>query len=79
VLQTALDLIKAGYQVYVISNGGVSSCDQREIPVAMDRIRQAGGYVTTMESCVYEIMRSASIPQFKQIVAYVKEAKALSS
>jgi nicotinamidase-related amidase len=52
VLQTTLDLLKAGHAVYVISDG-VSSCNKEEIPIALARMRQAGAFITTSESFVY--------------------------
>ena len=51
VLQTTLDLLKAGHHVYVISDG-VSSSNKEEVPIAIARMRQAGAYITTSESFV---------------------------
>jgi nicotinamidase-related amidase len=42
VLQTTLDLLKAGHHVYIIGDG-VSSCNKEEVPIAFARMRQAGG------------------------------------
>jgi len=88
VLQTTLDLLKQGHQVYVLSDG-VSSCNKEETPVALARMRQAGAYITTSESFVtlilqtelmqlFELMGDASIPEFRQISALVKEVILLS-
>lgn len=52
VLQTALDLLRLGHKVYIISDG-VSSCNKEEIPIALARMRQEGAYITTSESFVY--------------------------
>ncbi|OLL26328.1 Isochorismatase domain-containing protein 2 [Neolecta irregularis DAH-3] len=49
VLQTTLDLLARGHQVYVISDA-VSSCNREEIPIAIARMRQAGAKISTSES-----------------------------
>lgn len=54
VLQTALDLIDLGYNVHLIADG-VSSCNQEEVPIALNRIRQAGGQITTSESAAFQL------------------------
>jgi nicotinamidase-related amidase len=56
VLQTTLDLLKAGHKVYVISDG-VSSCNKEEVPIALARMRQAGAFISTSESFVYPLCK----------------------
>lgn len=53
ILQTAIDLLQEGKKVFVIADG-VSSCNKEEIPIAFDRIRQAGGQITTSESFLFQ-------------------------
>lgn len=55
VLQTTLDLLKAGHKVYVISDG-VSSCNKEEVPIAIARMRQAGAFISTSESFVLPLV-----------------------
>ena len=59
VLQTALDLLAEGHKVYVLADG-VSSCNEGERGIALDRLRQEGVTVTTSESFLYECMGDAS-------------------
>jgi hypothetical protein len=56
VLQTALDLLSAGYSVHVVADG-VSSCNKEEVPIAIARIRQAGGQITTSETIAFQLFR----------------------
>ncbi|KAL8689934.1 MAG: hypothetical protein Q9218_004512 [Villophora microphyllina] len=74
VTQTTLDLLKMGHQVFVLADG-VSSCNEGEVGIALRRLAHAGATITTSESWLYECMRDASIPEFKQIAALVKETK----
>jgi hypothetical protein len=73
VTQTTLDLLAAGHGVYVIADG-VSSCNKEEIPIALARLRAEGAKVTSSESWMYEYMRDASLPEFKQMAALVKQS-----
>ncbi|KAK3357441.1 Isochorismatase-like protein [Lasiosphaeria hispida] len=72
VAQTALDLLAAGHRVYILADG-VSSVNRDEIPVALARLRVAGATITTSESWIYECMGDAAVPEFKAIVALVKD------
>jgi isochorismate hydrolase len=74
VTQTTLDLLARGHGVYVLADG-VSSCHKEEVPVALRRLESAGATISTSESVLYEIMRDASIPEFKQVAGLVRESK----
>jgi nicotinamidase-related amidase len=74
VLQTALDLIDLGYNVYLIADG-VSSCNIEEVPIALNRIRQAGGQITTSESIAFQLQRDSAFPTFRAISAIIKDEK----
>jgi len=75
VTQTALDLLEAGHEVYIIADA-VSSCNMEEVPIALARLRQAGAVITTSESWIYECMGDAGIEEFRGMVKLVKETSA---
>ncbi|KAG1756105.1 Isochorismatase-like protein [Suillus lakei] len=74
VLQSALDFIEVGYNVHVIADG-VSSCNKEEIPFALARIQQSGGYITTSDSAGFQLQRDAGVPGFKSFSNIIKEEK----
>jgi len=74
VLQTALDLLELSYNVHIIADG-VSSCNKEEVPIALARIRQAGGQITTSESAVFQLQRDSSNPTFRTFSGIIKEQK----
>ena len=74
VMQTSLDLLAHGHEVYVIADG-VSSCNKEEIPIALRRLARKGAVVTTSESFLYECMGDAGIAEFKEIAGLIKESK----
>ena len=45
-LQSTLDFLEHGYDVHVLADG-VSSCNKEEVPLAIERMRQAGAQITT--------------------------------
>ncbi|WP_290598109.1 MULTISPECIES: isochorismatase family protein [unclassified Archaeoglobus] len=71
VLQTAIELKKAGYEVYVAADciGSRRSYDK---DIAIMRMQSEGIRLTTSESIIYEITESAEHPAFKEILEIVK-------
>jgi nicotinamidase-related amidase len=71
VLQSAMELLGRGYQVFVVEDA-VSSRNEAHRQNAMARLRQAGAIVTNTESVLFEWLRDASHPHFKAITALIK-------
>ena len=70
-MQTALDLLKEGCEVYVAVDcvGSRKSVDK---DVATMRMMQEGVKLCTAESLIYEIMVTAEHEKFKEILEIVK-------
>lgn len=71
VLQTALDLKSAGYNPIVIMDC-VSSRSFDSVDLAAERFRHEEIMMTSMESILFELTRSAGTPEFKEISKLVK-------
>ncbi len=63
VQQTAIDLMK-DYFVYVCADAVCSRRDS-DYTVAIERLRDCGAVITTVESAVFEMLREAGTEQFK--------------
>lgn len=71
VLQTALDLLATGKQVYVVEDAVVSRNPANQANALM-RLRQAGCVITNTESVVFECLRNAQHPQFKTLSKLIR-------
>ena len=71
VQQTVLDLLDKGYNVYVISDC-IGSRSAIDLVCAEKRMQQAGAIFTTMESVLFEFLKSADHPKRKEISNLVK-------
>lgn len=66
VLQTALELIERGRQVFVV-DGAVGSRRPRDRELALDRMRQAGCRIVSREMVAFEWLRAAGTEEFREI------------
>ena len=71
VSQTAHDLRYAGYQVHVVADA-VSSRTVEKHKLGMERIRDAELFPCAAEAVVYEWLREAGTPEFREILPLVK-------
>ena len=87
VLQTALDLLRRGFHVHVVVDG-VSSQNDTDRKVALERFQAEAArstlpasaehargvmHLTTAESVLFEILKDAQHPKFKELVPALKE------
>ncbi len=71
VYQTALDLLQAGYEVYVVADG-VSSRTKENKEIGLQSMRDAGVKLTATEMFLLELLGSADHPRFKEILQIIK-------
>jgi len=66
VLQTALDLVAAGYQVFVVAEACGSRRDSDK-QLALGRLQQAGAVIVSREMVAFEWLQQAGTAQFRHI------------
>lgn len=71
VLQTSLDLLAKGFDVYLLVDCITSRAPENK-RVALARLTQAGAIECTLEMVLFEMMRGADSPQFKAIQNLIK-------
>ena len=71
VQQTVLDLIAEGLRPFVVAEA-VAARHGRDHEVAIDRMRDCGATITTVESVLFEWLGTADRPEFKAISNIVK-------
>ena len=71
VLQTCLDLLEAGFSVFVVADA-ISSRTAQNRELAIQRMRDAGAVVTSVETVLFELLERAGTEEFKQVLALVK-------
>jgi nicotinamidase-related amidase len=72
VMQSALDLLSAGYRVYVAADA-VGARGEIDHQTALNRIVTHGGVIVTTEMALFEWCEKSGTAAFKQISALVKE------
>ncbi len=71
VLQTGIDLVAAGFNVMVLTDC-VSSRKLSDKAIALERFKAEGVFLSTYESLLFELTRSATLHAFKTISNIVK-------
>ena len=71
VLKTALDALKAGYEVHIVADA-VSSRTPENKQLAIERLRQAGAYISSVEMILFQLLDYAGTDEFKAISKLIK-------
>lgn len=71
VLQTCLDLIRAGFQVHLVADA-VASRKHKNRNIAIDMLRDAGAVITSAEIVIFEWACRANTDDFREILPIVK-------
>ncbi len=71
VLQTGMDLLDAGYEVHVLSDGIFSRTAENH-DLALQRLHDAGALISSVEMALFELIRTSQHPAFRTISKLVK-------
>jgi nicotinamidase-related amidase len=71
VFQTASDLAKRGCHVEVVADA-VSSRTLSNKTIGLERAKDHGAFLTSVESCLFELLKTGAAPEFKDILRIVK-------
>lgn len=71
VSQSAHDLVAAGFQVHVVADA-VSARTEANWRLGLDKMRQGGVILASVESVLYELLREAGTPEFREVLSIIK-------
>ena len=71
VYQTSIDLLNMGYDVEVVTDA-VSSRTKENKEVGIEKIKSAGGKITSSEMALFELLEDAKNDKFRKIVPFLK-------
>ena len=71
IYQTASDLLERGYEVSVIADA-VSSRTLENKQIALEKMKITGVDVSSTEMALFELLKTAEHPQFKQVAKLIK-------
>ncbi|UCE25617.1 MAG: hydrolase [Candidatus Zixiibacteriota bacterium] len=71
VYQTAMDLLHDGFEVHLVQDA-VSSRFEANYHLGLDRMKDAGALLTSVEMSLFEMLGVAEGEQFKRIIQIVK-------
>ncbi len=70
-LNTALHALEKGYEVHVIADA-VSSRTIENREIALERMRQSGAFISSVEMIIFQLMEKAGTAEFKKILQLIK-------
>lgn len=71
VMQTALEALDAGYEVFV-ARDAVTSVSEEEYEAGLARMAQAGVTLVTTQMALFELLRAAGTPEFRKMLPLLK-------
>ena len=71
IYQTAMDLLDRDYQVSLIADA-VSSRTPENKKIAIDRLDSEGVFISSTEMILFELLKTAKHPKFKEIAKLIK-------
>ena len=71
VLQTEMDLLTEGYEVFVVQNA-CGSRNEENKQAALRRLILAGAQIVTTEMVLFELLEGSKHPNFKEVQALIK-------
>lgn len=71
VYQSAMDLLAKDYNVEVVADATSTRLEHNK-EIGLEKIRRAGGQITSVETVLFEIQSKATGEHFKQIIGMIK-------
>jgi nicotinamidase-related amidase len=71
VLQTALDCIKAGYNVHVIKDA-ICSREESNMETAIKLMFAGGAVISSTEIAIFQLLKECGTEEFKKIMPFIK-------
>jgi nicotinamidase-related amidase len=71
VYQTARDLLQEGYCVEIVADATSSRTPENK-KIGLEKMARAGAEITSVETCLFELLQRAGTAAFKEITALVK-------
>jgi nicotinamidase-related amidase len=71
VYQTSIDLLGFGYEVHIVADA-VSSRTVTNREIGIEKMRDEGSHLASTEMVLFELVRTAEDPKFREIFKIVK-------
>ena len=71
VLQSVMDLLEKNYNIYVIEDCS-SSRSNNDHKIALELMKQKGASIITLETALFQLLKSSRHPDFKEIQGLIK-------